>query len=90
LAIIGSVLGFSINIYLLKKWHISKATAHLFISPVIALYVGFVFLGETLNKQVYIGTAFVIAGVIFINLKKQIEKNTNNSTLKSSKNISAK
>ncbi|NMM60648.1 EamA family transporter, partial [Bacillus megaterium] len=36
------------------------------------------------------GTAFVIAGVIFINLKKQIEKNTNNSTLKSSKNISAK
>ncbi|MEH7567715.1 DMT family transporter, partial [Priestia megaterium] len=77
-------------IYLLTKWHISKATAHLFISPVIALYVGFVFLGETLNKQVYIGTAFVIAGVIFINLKKQVEKNTNNSTLTSSKNISAK
>jgi len=71
LAIVGSILGFWINIYLLKHWHISKATAHLFISPVIALYVGFIFLGETLHNNVYLGTVFVILGVMLINLKKR-------------------
>ncbi|MFP7484293.1 EamA family transporter [Priestia filamentosa] len=71
LAIVGSVLGFWINIYLLKQWHISKATAHLFISPIIALYVGFIFLEEALNNQIYLGTIFVLIGVIFINLKRK-------------------
>ncbi|RPK10995.1 DMT family transporter [Priestia endophytica] len=77
LAIVGSVLGFWINIYLLKQWHISKATAHLFISPIIALYVGFIFLDETLNNQIYLGTIFVLIGVIFISLKrKEVDHST--------------
>ena len=71
LAIIGSILGFWINIYLLKNWHISKAPSHLFISPVIALYIGFLFLDETLNANIYLGTLFVIFGVMFINIKKE-------------------
>ncbi|TWJ95753.1 putative amino-acid metabolite efflux pump [Bacillus licheniformis] len=71
LAVVGSILGFWINIYLLKKWHISKATSHLFISPVIALYIGFLFLDEKLNANIYLGTLFVIFGVMFINLKKE-------------------
>ncbi|RAS75983.1 DMT family transporter [Priestia endophytica] len=90
LAIVGSVLGFWINIYLLKQWHISKATAHLFISPIIALYVGFIFLDETLNNQIYLGTIFVLIGVIFINLKrkegdhstKEIKETSSSSSLK--------
>ncbi|RAS77150.1 DMT family transporter [Priestia endophytica] len=90
LAIVGSVLGFWINIYLLKQWHISKATAHLFISPIIALYVGFIFLDETLNNQIYIGTIFVLIGVVFINLKrkegnqstKEIKETSSSSSLK--------
>lgn len=67
LAVIGSVLGFSLNILLLKHWHISKATSHLFISPVIALYIGYVFLDETITINVGIGTSIVILGVMLIN-----------------------
>ncbi|GAA3314026.1 hypothetical protein GCM10020331_005580 [Ectobacillus funiculus] len=59
LAIVGSVLGLWINMYLLKSWHISRATMHLFVSPVLALYVGFVFLGELLSQNIYIGTVFI-------------------------------
>lgn len=50
LVIIGLVVGFFINIYLLKKWYILKVMVYLFILLVIVLYVGFVFLGEILNK----------------------------------------
>ncbi|GGE59534.1 DMT family transporter [Priestia taiwanensis] len=85
LAIVGSVVGFSLNMYLLKKWHISKATAHLFISPIIALYVGFVFLNETLHNQVYVGTLCVLVGVILINLKKKVEKQTKEHLSETSK-----
>jgi len=67
LAIIGSVLGFSLNILLLKNWHISKATSHLFISPVIALYIGYVFMDEIITTNVGIGTSIVILGVMLIN-----------------------
>ncbi|MGV2448490.1 UNVERIFIED_CONTAM: DMT family transporter, partial [Bacillus sp. ATCC 13368] len=42
-----------------------------FISPVIALYIGFLFLDEKLNANIYLGTLFVIFGVMFINLKKE-------------------
>lgn len=75
LAIIGSVLGFSLNILLLRHWHISKATSHLFISPVIALYIGYAFLNETITLNVGIGTSIVILGVMLINfppLKKRL------------------
>ncbi|QIE98407.1 EamA family transporter [Pantoea stewartii] len=67
LALIGSVLGFSLNILLLKHWHISKATSHLFISPVIALYIGYVFMDEIITTNVGIGTSIVILGVMLIN-----------------------
>ncbi|TBW49398.1 EamA family transporter [Marinobacter halodurans] len=71
LAIIGSTVGFSLNVLILKNWHISKATSHLFISPVIALYIGYVFLGEKLTANIYVGTALVITGVMFINIKQR-------------------
>jgi drug/metabolite transporter (DMT)-like permease len=71
LAIIGSVLGLWINMFLLKSWHISRATMHLFISPVLALYVGFAFLDETISNNIYMGTIFILAGVFLINRKTQ-------------------
>lgn len=90
LAVVGSVLGFWINVYLLKHWHISKATAHLFISPVLALYVGFLFLNETLHQNVYLGTAFVLAGVILINLKKNGRSSPVERTKQTSSNYLSK
>ncbi|MDV2685197.1 DMT family transporter [Alkalihalophilus lindianensis] len=74
LAVVGSMIGFAINMYLLKKWHISKATAHLYISPIIALYIGSLFLNEQLNIGVYVGSIFVIAGVMLINLNLKFKK----------------
>ncbi|KXZ19177.1 EamA family transporter [Bacillus atrophaeus] len=88
LAIVGSVLGFWINIYLLKHWHISKATSHLFISPVIALYIGFIFLQEALNLNIYIGTFFVITGVMCINLRRERIKKDDNVTKTLSNHVS--
>lgn len=89
LAVIGSVLGFTLNITLLKHWHISKATSHLFISPVIALYMGFILLDENITTTVIIGTAVVVLGVMLIVLPKREKETLNvNSTKKPGHNLS--
>ncbi|MBB3306862.1 MULTISPECIES: EamA family transporter [unclassified Enterobacter] len=89
LAVIGSVLGFTLNITLLKHWHISKATSHLFISPVIALYMGFVILDEEITIAVIIGTAVVVLGVMLIILPQRKKETLNvNSEEKPGHNLS--
>ncbi|MCY6355337.1 DMT family transporter [Clostridium sp. ZS2-4] len=91
LSIIASICGFCINMHILKKWHVSKATAHLFVSPIIAIYIGVIFLRESLNSNIFWGTFFVIIGVMLINIKidkrkilviqsEQKEKSTNEAS----------
>lgn len=48
----------------------AKVSATRFISPVISLYIGFIFLSERLNINDYIGTVFILFGLILIDLKR--------------------
>lgn len=68
LAVIGSVVGVSINTHLIHKWHIAKMSSSLYISPIVALFIGYIFLNEKLEFSVYIGSFLVIIGVYLINV----------------------
>lgn len=72
LSTVGSVIGLALYMTLLKHWHVSRASAHLFISPAIALYLGSLFLGETLNIYTYVGTALILCGVMLINISPKV------------------
>lgn len=77
LAIFGSVVAVYINTYLTAKWHIAKVSASRFVSPTISLYIGFVFLGEKLSINDYVGTGFIFVGLLLINYKRQIASVSN-------------
>ncbi|MEB7852473.1 MULTISPECIES: DMT family transporter [Staphylococcaceae] len=72
LSTVGSVIGLALYMTLLKHWHVSRASAHLFISPAIALYLGSLFLGETLNIYTYVGTVSILCGVMLINISPKV------------------
>jgi drug/metabolite transporter (DMT)-like permease len=66
LAIFGSVIAFSAYVYLLN--HVSSALAgtYAFVNPAVAVFLGALFLGESLSPTVVVGGAVIIAGVALV------------------------
>ena len=70
LAVLGSSIAICINTHLMHQWHVTKMSSSLYLSPLIALYVGYAFLGEKLALVSYLGSALVLVGVYLINKKQ--------------------
>jgi len=64
LAIMGSVLGFSLYFYLLNHVEASKVSLITLITPVLALLLGHWLNNEALTLWVYIGTALILSGLV--------------------------
>ena len=65
LAFIGSVLGFSLYYYLIHKVQASQVSLVTFVTPVGALYVGYLFNHEVITSALYIGTGLILLGLFF-------------------------
>lgn len=63
LGVIGSVVGFTLYFYVVKRVEANKAALITLITPVAALLVGNLFNGERLGARIWIGTALVLAGL---------------------------
>ena len=66
LIIFGSFVGYASYIYALAKLPLSLVSTFAYINPVIALFLGWIILGEKLNFQIAIATAMIIAGVFIV------------------------
>ena len=64
LSIVGSVFGFVIFYSLLKKFPVSTLSFASYVFPVVALALGYVLLGETLEMQTLVGGATILVGII--------------------------
>jgi drug/metabolite transporter (DMT)-like permease len=69
LAIIGTILAFTIYYWLLQRINAVILSLSSFITPIIAVLLGWIFLDETLSQQVLVGTLFVLIGILFGNIK---------------------
>lgn len=69
LALFGSLVTFTAYYWLLKKVNIVMLALMAFITPIIALFVGWIFFNETLMLQHYIGGGFVLTGIVIANFK---------------------
>jgi len=69
LSTIGTVVAFTIYYWLLKKINIVILSLSSFITPIIAILLGWFFLNEKLNSNHIIGTSLVLIGVLFANFK---------------------
>jgi drug/metabolite transporter (DMT)-like permease len=72
LIVFGSWIGFSAYIYLLKHCKPSAVSTYAYVNPVIAVFLGWLILGETLSAGMLWGAAVVVAGVVIITLPESV------------------
>ncbi|WP_179333813.1 EamA family transporter [Winogradskyella costae] len=72
LIIFGSIVAFTAFNYLLSKVSPEKVATSTYVNPIVALMLGWYFLGETFSMQSLIAAAVLLTGVYFINTKKTI------------------
>lgn len=80
LGIIGSVVTFTAYYWLLKRINIILLSLTAFITPIIALFIGWIFLDETLLPNQIYGSVFVLTGLMIANLSSLKQKITRNKS----------
>jgi drug/metabolite transporter (DMT)-like permease len=71
LAIVGSIMAFWLYYWLLARIEVSKAMMIAFVTPLIAIVIGAVFLDEKIPPQTMFGGIFVLISVVLIVIKKK-------------------
>ena len=62
----GSLIGFSAYIWLLRATTTARVSTYAFVNPVVAMFLGWAFAGETLELRTLIAAAVAITGVVLI------------------------
>jgi len=68
LIVFGSLIAFSAYVWLLKVSKPSHVATYAYVNPIIALFLGRIFLGEWLSARVLLAAAVILAGVVIITL----------------------
>ena len=66
LILFGSIVAFTAYIWLLQVSTPARASTYAFVNPVVAVFLGWAILGETLTVQTLVAAAIIIAAVAFI------------------------
>ena len=69
LAFFGTVITFTTYYWLLKKINVVILSLSNFITPIIALFLGWIFLNELFTLQDLLGSSFVLIGILFANFR---------------------
>jgi len=67
LAIIGSALAFTLYMFMLRHLTATVASLYTYINPVLAIFLGWLFLGENFGSWAILGVAFTLLGVWMVN-----------------------
>jgi len=66
LVVIGSLLAFSAYTWLLRNAPVSKVSTYAYVNPVIAIFLGWIILSETITATTLIGAAIIVASVTVV------------------------
>ncbi len=70
LAVVGTIAAFTIYYWLLKQINAVILALSSFVTPIIALILGWLILNEQLSTKVLVGALFVLIGILFANFKQ--------------------
>lgn len=70
LIVCGSWIGFTAYIWLLEHVPTAKVATYAYVNPVVAVYLGWLFLNERVDGFMLVGTVVIIAAVALVNLSK--------------------
>jgi drug/metabolite transporter (DMT)-like permease len=66
LIVFGSGIGFSAYIYILQKSTAARVATYAFVNPVVALFLGWLIVGETITLRTVIAAAVILTAVILV------------------------
>jgi drug/metabolite transporter (DMT)-like permease len=70
LVVFGSWVGYTAYIYLLKHAPTSKVSTYAYVNPVIAVFLGWLVLHESVNRFIVGGTVIIVAAVVLVTSAK--------------------
>ena len=71
LIVFGSVITFSLYYWLFSYLSLSQITYVTFFPPIIAIFIGWIFLNESLSFTILIGASLIIIGALLVNYKRK-------------------
>src|SRR5579863_1349948 len=66
LIVFGSMVGFTAYIYILKKSTATRVATYAFVNPVVALFLGWLLVGETITLRTIIAAAVILTAVLLV------------------------
>jgi len=72
LAILGSVVAFAIYFWVIKRIDVTVLSYQNFIIPVLAVVMGWIFLGEKITMRVAVGAGCIVAGIALATLRTRL------------------
>jgi drug/metabolite transporter (DMT)-like permease len=66
LIVVGSLVAFTAYVWLLGNAPISKVATYAYVNPVVAVFLGWLILGEPLSPPIVLGAVLIVASVAFI------------------------
>jgi drug/metabolite transporter (DMT)-like permease len=71
LVAMGSLVGFSTFVWLMKHSTPARVSTYAYVNPVVAVFLGWVVAGETLNARTVAATVVIVAAVMIITLQSK-------------------
>jgi drug/metabolite transporter (DMT)-like permease len=68
LVVIGSIFGYGSYIYAIDHLPLSLVSTYAYVNPIIALFLGWIFLDEQINIFIIAASVVIIAGVILVKI----------------------
>ncbi|MFA5263988.1 MAG: EamA family transporter [Opitutaceae bacterium] len=70
LTVVGSLVGFSAFVWLLKHSTPARVSTYAYVNPVVALFLGWLILHEPLGARTLVASAVIVAAVVIITVQK--------------------
>ncbi len=69
LGLLGSCVAYLLYFYLLNAWGVTRSSLVTYVFPVVGLLLGIIFLGESADWRLLVGSALVVSGILVVNLR---------------------
>jgi drug/metabolite transporter (DMT)-like permease len=70
LVLVGSLIGFSTFVWLMKHSTPARVSTYAYVNPVVAVFLGWLFLGEPVTTRTVYGALLIIAAVVIVTTQK--------------------
>ena len=74
LGLLGSCTAYILFFYLINAWGPTRASLVTYVFPVIGLILGIIFLQETPDWHLAIGSLLIVSGIVVVNLKRRARR----------------